>query len=565
MSVSTAKSDITSILKPATRAAWKSARTAALKTVRFSMPREIGLIASVNAALNSNDFKAVEAFAFFLRESPLSDDEAVRILKDARKIVHDLSSEFADVVEALLSLSWKQRSKKAVRAYTEFSIDVLLAHSSHIHVGVPNLIGNWIPSSLDGCDWIQGSPSEGVRKELEIVHALLNRILTAVPIAMDVVYDATAANFPYFKRPTHVTAGFLHNLLWLIEYKPIFAELLLHLALQKLLILDVHAPPAEIDLDEEADPHIATARSKRSRWVKHPIGRTLDICLMKLYKFLESKCRPAPDSTDEDRCSQNRFFKILLNIFENVLLPSHDTHHVQFVIFYVCSFKKLFAQSFLCMLLQKMQNPKTSAVIRHAAICYMASFLARAKFLPLNTITSYLKKLCRWAHTYIDDSDEECTSNTNIVFFSVCHAVFYLIAFRAQDLTASSKNLRFLQSLQLSRLVLCRFNPLRYCLPPVATAFAAVTRAHQLAHCYTVLEQNTSHKLAIVYRHDEALPEETLDTFFPFDPYSLKLSNKFIKPNYLVYKVYELKDPIESAVSQSSKKSSTGTSLGCNT
>lgn len=57
----------------------------------------------------------------------------------------------------------------------------------------------------------------------------------------------------------------------------------------------------------------------------------------------------------------------------------------------------------------------------------------------------------------------------------------------------------------------------------MATAFAGVTRAYQLAYCHAILERNARRKLATVYAHDTATPEETLDTFFPFDPYLLKM------------------------------------------
>jgi hypothetical protein len=31
-------------------------------------------------------------------------------------------------------------------------------------------------------------------------------------------------------------------------------------------------------------------------------------------------------------------FKDLLNIFNKILLPTHDSSHVQFLLFYICSF-----------------------------------------------------------------------------------------------------------------------------------------------------------------------------------------------------------------------------------
>lgn len=85
------------------------------------------------------------------------------------------------------------------------------------------------------------------------------------------------------------------------------------------------------------------------------------------------------------------------------------------------------------------------------------------------------------------------------------------------------KGILFLQSLQLSGLVTSYLNPLRVCLPVVATIFAGVTRAYQLAYCHAILERNARRKLAMVYVNETASPEETLDTIFPFDPYLLKL------------------------------------------
>lgn len=168
-------------------------------------------------------------------------------------------------------------------------------------------------------------------------------------------------------------------------------------------------------------------------------------------------------------------------------------------------------------------------------------------FYSRSTITYYLKELSKWANIYINDSDEfsskNCSLKANMVFLSICQAMFYLIAFRARDLTISEKSkwsyilissmkvkffivaldLTLLNTLQLSRIAMCHFNPLRYCLPPVATAFAGVTRTYQLAYCHTVLERNARRKLATIYGNEKLMPEETLDTFFPFDPYILPL------------------------------------------
>lgn len=123
----------------------------------------------------------------------------------------------------------------------------------------------------------------------------------------------------------------------------------------------------------------------------------------------------------------------------------------------------------------------------------------------------------------------------HLVFYAVCEAIFYVIAFRSYDLTNSNENLKLLQSLQLSTLVTSHLNPLRVCAPAVATAFAGVTRAHQLAYCHTILERNARRKMAMVYQNEIVMPDENLDTMFPFDPYLLSKSGKFVADIYQCY------------------------------
>lgn len=196
------------------------------------------------------------------------------------------------------------------------------------------------------------------------------------------------------------------------------------------------------------------------------------------------------------------------------------------------------AESFISYLCFKVWDPNVATTIRQSAVGYIASMLARAKYIPQTLIKRTLHELCAWAHNYIQKSDasQNTTSiKAHLVFYAVCEAIFYVIAFRSRDLTSTNENLTFLQSLQLSTLVTCHLNPLRVCLPAVATAFAGVTRAHQLAYCHTILERNARRKLATVYQNEVMLPEETLDTTFPFDPYLLKKSGAFITSIYQHY------------------------------
>lgn len=168
----------------------------------------------------------------------------------------------------------------------------------------------------------------------------------------------------------------------LIDYLQLF---------DRLLILDVNAPRDEIEelrdgVDEEEvvlfQVNDVNTHPKQPQALNHHSGHVLDICLLKLLKFLDDKFHPLNCSADQGLANR-RFFKMLIQIFDEVLLPSHNTHHVQFVVFHVCSFHVAYSDAFLRSLWLKVQNPKVSSIIRHVAVSYIASFLARAKIVPL--------------------------------------------------------------------------------------------------------------------------------------------------------------------------------------
>ncbi|XP_053958304.1 RNA polymerase I-specific transcription initiation factor RRN3 [Anastrepha ludens] len=557
MSVYSMKTGLSSILKAYSPTEREKAKNIAINKVRFEMPKLKGILDAVEAVNEHNNFQPLNEFVAYLREAELSDNDFLRLMSDAHKLINDLSPKFTNLVEALISLPWTKRQPPALQAYAEFYIDIMVAHNKYVQFGIPKLISLWIPADGDAALWPNGSPIEDLNTELEAVHRLLDRILTAIPMSFEIVLEAIESKFPYFKKATHVIAGYIHSVLWLIEYKPIFTEFVVQLVLQKLVLLDVNAPRSEIEetdyddeeLEENENAEIFEMddcpKDDDVQPMKHPIAHTIDICMEKMFNFLNTKNPNLLNASAEQKLQLNKFWKILLSAFDNVILPSHNTHHVQFLLFYYCSFKNTIAEAFLTSLWDKIKNPNISAVIRQAAVGYIASFLARAKFVHLPILKHYLKELCNWAHQYIQSCDQYRQNGSlkaNIVFFSLCQAVFYVIAFRSRDLTVDRKSLLFLQSLQLSAIVTCNFNPLRVCLPPVATAFAGVTRAYQLAYCHAILERNARRKLATVYANDVATPEETLDTFFPFDPYLLKLSEKRITLHYLQYQASEAEE-----------------------
>lgn len=166
--------------------------------------------------------------------------------------------------------------------------------------------------------------------------------------------------------------------------------------------------------------------------------------------------------------------------------------------------------------------------------------------MSLDMMKVYLKQLSDWAHAYVKTCEFNRNKNpkAHVVFYSICQAIFYVIAFRSRDLTRCDKSLEFLLLMDLWPIIKHPLNPLNVCLPAIATLFDNITTKYQILFCHTIIVSNASRSLTTVFANEQHRPEEVLESVFPFDPYLLKKSGKRITPLYVQYQSDD--DEIES-------------------
>lgn len=68
--------------------------------------------------------------------------------------------------------------------------------------------------------------------------------------------------------------------------------------------------------------------------MKHPHAETLDICMVMLFDFIKKEY-----DKENKKAPISKTFQLLIHCFEKLILPVHNSHHVQFMLFYFCSFK----------------------------------------------------------------------------------------------------------------------------------------------------------------------------------------------------------------------------------
>lgn len=236
--------------------------------------------------------------------------------------------------------------------------------------------------------------------------------------------------------------------------------------------------------------------------------------------------------------ARKRVFSTLMQAFNATVLHTYKSKFTQFLIFHVCSLDSsgelgaLFAQHVRERIYERSEAVNT----RMAAAAYLSSFLARANFVPHETVLENLGQLVHFCHGFVHSDAHQLSpwSNERPVFEACFQAVLYVLCYRADAiLNAGGDNAMQLKQLPLSELLRHKISPLRACMPAVVSEFAK--RADALNDCATgteVLQLAGSNAASAAA---SSLPElhversenrRTLDSFFPFDPYLLRESAK---------------------------------------
>lgn len=443
------------------------------------------------------------------------------------------------LVTALMNLNWYSKDDEFVRVYQDFILNVVTAHPSFLKQ-VLAMVLKIFYTVYDASD----GPSETETKYFQNGHKLLYNILKLVPLSENPLCILLAEKFPYMKHPTKMLLCYVKNLFHLSSYLPSKRLIILECIIEKLIHIDVNCSRSSIEIsekehDEKQDENTELVNSSLDTSAENkmadPLAHTLDVILDAIYEYIQKTCYPNGDDKLNWEATK-KLYKEFLTVFDKIILPTHGSCHCQFIMFYICSFKSDLSDGFIDYLWKKVQNPMIGPVFRQISSFYIGSFLARAKYINISTVKACLDLMCRWIHGYISNHTSQ-ELNVHGTFHSVCQTVFYTFAFRSQELLEIDKGYQFLRTLNFDRIVTSRLNPLRYCDRTIVHNFANIARNFQIAYVYPVIEKNNRN---LLYLNQEQNAENycagaMIQTFFPFDPYLLKLSKKWIEQNYRIY------------------------------
>lgn len=531
--------------------------TPPVKIVRFG-----GSVSEMLSKYKQGDLNDYELLKHQLADPDIKDAQIINWLQEFRSCVTQLTKDHEQLIYTILRLPWVGRSQAVVEEYMAFLSNLVSAQTVYLCACLKMVVSHFTPRRVTICEGgvdISDSDDEdeNLPRNFDQCHQALQLITRYVPSTSRFLMPILHENFPFVRKSSRTLECYVHNLLRVTTYIPAIRRDILELIVGKMLKLDVSASRSDIEEAEEKavqnqrteeglfdmDEDMSADHPSNMAVMAHPVAERLDTLMAVVLAYIKDACH-VNGSLHVERTKD--LYKDLLSVFDKLILPTHASCHVQYTLFYLCSFRVALAEAFLDHLWKILQSPSQPAVLRQAAAGYLGSFLARAKFIPVLTVRACLDLLISWIHRYIDSQDSSgrqacCDISLHGPFYTACQAVFYTLIFRHRAMMEGNmkKGLEYMQSLNLERVVMCQLNPLRVCLPSVTSMFAAITRTYQVVFCYTIIERNNRNVLPVV-RSSGAGDHVTtntnpLDSFFPFDPYLLKRSGQLIEPLYQVW------------------------------
>ncbi|XP_044015164.1 RNA polymerase I-specific transcription initiation factor RRN3-like [Aphidius gifuensis] len=534
MSVVSSRSTTTSVSSILKNSELRVKLIAQRNRVKFKLPKNLK-----NILINyedGSDKRSYKDFIYTLTESVIKDNEFLDLFNQVKQCISQLGPQHKIIIEALLNINWTNRCQDAINVYKIFIEDLICIHIEHCKIIIDKLVGQFKPISPDADEWPDGEPREQDLERLSHIHDVILKILKIIPMSNSILLQVLSSKFPYMKATTHMHEIYISSLLEIIIYIPENRREILSLIINKLVILDVHAPRSQLESSTD-DKHLESLNDKikleNDNKNIHQIGHTLDVCMNILLTFINKTCYE--NNMLNIETAKLLYFDII-DIFEKSILTTYQSNHVQFIIFYITSFKLVFIENFLNLLLNKIMNPNVALIIRQASASYLASYVARSNFISIEMIKSIIYDLKNWIDNYIKSQNSYDGININMhnIFYTICQSLFYIISFRHKDLTIDKKNIVFLENLNLNNIITSKLNPLKYCLPNIVKIFSMVTKLLQIAYCFNIINNNNKKNLPIL-KNSNFSCNFKIDTFFPFDYYNLKISGKFILPLFKQY------------------------------
>ena len=502
--------------------------------------------------------------------------------------------ECGTLVRVLLDLSWLGRDESFVSLYTRLLLDLASAQPKFIAAITESLVGQFpkLPASLGRL------PDETPIPRMQMfnrIHFAIRMLLRQMPSSAATLLRTLKQEFPNDLSTTKSYLQYQKHLLRVADATPELKGEVLALLVQRLVGMDVHIQQDIEDIEEEAEDQIlkrpsskdgdaedsddsdvdSVSESEETITEEERQLRELRLKVSKMDGTLALLFEHYTDLIDgeEPTPATNEGYQQLLSHFTSFIMPNR-CRHVQFLQFHFSQLStahtKLFAEECLRIAFANNNSPQ-----RVTACAYLASFLARGRHLSKSSVQRYFAALCesldsmRQKHEPASRGPDRRAYN---LYYAVAQAVLYVFCFRwrdlvtnnldaedieAEDIIAGGNDLSWMPGIKeiITRNIFCRLNPLKVCSQEIVGEFAKIANHLRFQYVYSLLESNKRIRLGQTFsyygsggpidigRRETAFDRQKgeshhqLEAYFPFDPYQLPKSKRWVEDDYNEWKL----------------------------
>lgn len=424
----------------------------------------------------------------------------------------------------------------------------------------------------------------------------LRYVMQLIPAGSGALSPILAMQFPFATDSARANIAYTRNLLKVIEYAPELQADILALITEKLVKIDVQIQVDMEDFEDElgedlvqdvANPELAEeeeeedeedsddesvasddsvddVEARRLRTVKDNI-RKLDCMIDALFEYY------APPFTSGTLDDKENALDLLLSHFQSIILPTYRSRHSQFLLFHFSQSSPILVDRFATTCIQLIFNKMQPGITRQSAAAYLASFVARGAHVSSEVVRDVFDLLGTHMNNLRLEYEETCRGpdlRRYAPFYSTAQALLYIFCFRWRDLTTAAlendgvmdddaldpDDVTFPPAIRevLHQAIYSKLNPLKVCSPAIVSEFARIAHHLRLLYVFPLLVTNKRLRVSS-FRSISALADprfseverETragddggyqLDAYFPFDPYHLPRSRRWLEGDYVEWK-----------------------------
>lgn len=428
---------------------------------------------------------------------------------------------------------------------------------------------------------------------IDRTHDCLKYLLQLVPTASNDIAHVLTSSYLTTSDSPRRQVKYMDNLLKVTQYAPHLQQEILSLIIERLIktdvevqaewekleevdedieyevsqmVLDLQNEDDEDDSDDESDvdedEDTITYRVQRLKRNMTAMDATLD----RLFAYYETSF------TKGSRNDTTATFDHLLTQFESTILPCYRSRHTQFLIFHFAQASPELIDQFVGACAHITFDRTRPLLTRLSAAAYLASFIARGARVSANIVRDVFEILGQNLDGLRARHEDSCAGpelRRYGAFYALSQALLYIFCFRWRDLLvqdddeeiedpddiiADGRELNWAPMIRplMTRLVYSKLNPLKVCSQHIVHQFAAIAQHLRFIYVYSLLETNKrlrlSHALGAGSAYSGIVERETalsgkreeesfqLDNYFPFDPYRLPTSKRWIEGDYVQWK-----------------------------